>query len=1081
VGSVPPPDQKQRDLIEQSLDKTMLVEAAAGTGKTTCMVKRMVALLASGRCQIQSMAAVTFTRKSAAELRSRFQLSLEDALRGPNPSAKQNLERALSRVERCFVGTIHSFCARILRERPAEAGIDPAFREIDEEEDRRLRRKAWDDCVARLYAGDDPLLAELGSVGIGIGNLWESFRKFADYPDVDVWPAPEVEPPDFDAVRDLLHEVASHVTEIEAVFPANYSDWAVLMRKYGRVRRMISYRDLHSPLDLVSILKQFTGTKIEPEKWPKGERMAREENAIWNNFKKRGDEHLNQWRKCCYPTCMKVMFRAKQVYDSLREESGLLNYQDLLMKAVALLEDKPGVRQYFRRRFSHLLVDEFQDTDPVQAQVMMLLTAQDCNETDWKLCKPSQGSLFVVGDPKQSIYRFRRADIVTYNKVKSMVAECGQVVTLQANFRSCPSLIEWVNRTFQKSFPENSTAEAPQYTPLLPGIPHVRDVAGSTIQCLDIPPALEKDQIPIYEANIIAHHIRKAVDERLTLPGSGREVRPGDFMIITRKKRNLALYAEQLQAVGIPHQVTGGNAVNRSRELALLQTCVKAVIQPANPVALVAALRSELFGISDAALYHFKQAGSRFSFTEPVSGCVPAGDGEAVEDAFSRMRKYSGWLSVMPPVAALEKIIADLGLAAWAAGRPDRNVLAGSLMKAVELLREAQRESWSVADLVRYMADLVDGTEKHDSLPVLPSLASAVQVMNLHKVKGLEAPVVFLADPTGETGISPSLYIDRSGERIAGYMVVHGQQANGIKPVVALPSQWETLKEREKAYEQAETVRLLYVAATRAGSQLTIAQRGSAGARGNQRNPWKFFHAHLKECPSLPVFADVEPAPVSSDRVGEEEVSLVLASIESRWQRISTPTYLVAGVKAISVTRTGVASPDGEHGTEWGTVIHSLLQVAMRDRSADLRSLAETFLAEQGMLEPDLIKQALETIESVMASEIWSRAMNSVQRLVEVPFQILMGSAGQAGSPTHTTLRGVIDLAFLEPPGWVIVDYKTDRRSAGQLKDLVEHYRGQVDTYAHAWEAITGQKVAEAGLYFAHPRTYVRVAQVKGL
>ncbi len=158
---------------------------------------------------------------------------------------------------------------------------------------------------------------------------------------------------------------------------------------------------------------------------------------------------------------LRVLNGAVATYDRLRREAGGLNYQDLLLLAARLLRDKPQIRRYFRRRFTHVLVDEFQDTDPVQAEVMLLLTAADPAQTEWRLARPVPGALFVVGDPKQSIYRFRRADIVTYNEVKKIIEQHGEVVVLRANFRSRKAVIDWVNTTFDQFFP----AAADVYSP----------------------------------------------------------------------------------------------------------------------------------------------------------------------------------------------------------------------------------------------------------------------------------------------------------------------------------------------------------------------------------------------------------------------------------------------------------------------------------------------------------------------------------------------------------------------------------------------------------------------------------------
>ncbi len=161
-----------------------------------------------------------------------------------------------------------------------------------------------------------------------------------------------------------------------------------------------------------------------------------------------------------------------------------------------------------------------------------------------------------------------------------------------------------------------------------------------------------------------------------------------------------------------------------------------------------------------------------------------------------------------------------------------------------------------------------------------------------------------------------------------------------------------------------------------------------------------------------------------------------------------------------------------DHGTEWGSVIHSLLQVAMKDADADLKGIAQSVIQEQGMY-LDLVQEALDTVQSVMRSEVWGRALKSRQRLVEVPFQKLIPPFEEVGKSVPTVLRGVIDLAFQEPEGWVVVDYKTDRRPVDQLQELVERYRDQVLLYASAWSEMTKQAVHEAGIYFTQSGTYI--------
>ena len=213
------PDQSERDVIANDLDTTILVEAAAGTGKTTSMVGRMVRLLAEGKCTVATLAAVTFTRKATAELRDRFRMQIEREAERAGGERRDRLDNALNHVEQCFIGTIHSFCARILRERPIEAKIDVAFDELDEDEEYRLRSAAWDEHIAKLYAEDAPILARLDEMGLTPAELRAAYMDFAEYPDVAEWPVPAA-PFDQALADEARRELRAYVAYMESVAPS---------------------------------------------------------------------------------------------------------------------------------------------------------------------------------------------------------------------------------------------------------------------------------------------------------------------------------------------------------------------------------------------------------------------------------------------------------------------------------------------------------------------------------------------------------------------------------------------------------------------------------------------------------------------------------------------------------------------------------------------------------------------------------------------------------------------------------------------------------------------------------------------
>ena len=1070
-------DEEGRTAIRGELGVCMMVEAAAGTGKTTMMVDRMIALLSKPACSIHELAAVTFTRKAAAELRSRFQLKLEEKLRDPAFSENAFLQAALANIEKCFIGTIHSFCARLLRERPIEAGVEISFREIDEDEDSIFRNAAWDDHLARLHAAGDPILAELHNAGIAVNDLREGFSRYASFPDVPEWPVAATDGVDFTLLRRMIEGVGSDAERISTLMP--HRDQDDLMRRYSRVARMIDHADLASPPDLIAILKELRRTRnpaIEANKWPSGKRQAAEERAGWQEHYNAASTWLNRLSRASYPLVLRTIQPVRALYDRMRAEAGVLNYQDLLIRAADLLRDKPHIRTYFKKRFTKLLVDEFQDTDPIQAEVMMLLTAKDTTEKQWEKCEPEPGSLFVVGDPKQSIYRFRRADIVTYTKVKEILTKSGgKIIHLQTNFRSSQPIIDWVNTVFRGRFKGPSEYE-PEYVELLSvGAQGSGALPGAVIGNFLPADLTTKDALAEYESDLIARFILHAVENKMPIPRKKEHLALGwepharfdDFLIVTVRKDRLGVYASKLQKYGIPHQVTGGDALNQTAEIPLLKKCVSAVTQPDNPVALVAALRSELFGISDDALYLFKRGGGEFSFLSEVPAGFQHSEAEALSDAFSRLKRYSVLFKELPPVAAMESMVADMGLAASAAMNPEGNSRAGSLLKALELLRPIQRTAWTVGDLLDYLDTIQNSTEKRDAIPDREEDKPFVRVMNLHKVKGLEAPVVFLADPSGQNDSHVvRFHIDRTKGTPRGYLAVRDPnwEMEQYAPYIAMPADWESLEEKERAFQDAEGTRLLYVAGTRACHQLIVTQRTD---RYERYNPWKSFKDAVANKPRFRVPDDFQAPSQEPVQIPNAEVATAEAKIRDQWSAILSPTYHTAGVKELTVDHAAFPQSTDGRGMKWGSAIHSMLQTAMSEDTEDLAALARSALAKEGVDNPDvLVKDAVATVRSVMASSIWQRAKNSPKCLVEVPFEILEKSVDNSGKEIDTILRGAIDLVFLENDKWVIVDYKTDSPPRDQLPLLVELYRGQVRKYAEAWERITGEKVYEVWLYF---------------
>jgi ATP-dependent helicase/nuclease subunit A len=426
---------------------------------------------------------------------------------------------------------------------------------------------------------------------------------------------------------------------------------------------------------------------------------------------------------------------------------------------------------------------------------------------------------------------------------------------------------------------------------------------------------------------------------------------------------------------------------------------------------------------------------------------------------------------VLPPLAAVEKVIADLGLLPRAAASQGGNGHAGTLAKAIELIRAAQLNLPSVTELAAYLEELLGSSERFNGAPALPHNGSAVRLMNLHQAKGLEAPVVFLADPSGAWEHPINLHIDRSGPEVRGYLAVRDPDSGYHPAILACPVDWERLAEAERQFLQAEEQRLLYVAATRAGTQLTISQR----SRYPHHNPWRFFERHLENCSPLQDPGPVTLPPAPSVTLAPTDVLTAGAAIAERWMAACRPSYVKAAAKELALSGKEVMASGCEHGAEWGTVIHQLLQDAMTYPDVDLRPLAsEALLAQE--LDPALADLAVNTVRTVMASALWRRARAASVRLVETPFQ-LQRTDDRATDGVPTLLSGVIDLVFREADGWVLADYKTDAVPASKLRQLAASYQPQVALYADVWQQLTGETVKETGLYFTHLDRYVRLGR----
>lgn len=1035
------PDAAARQAIAGELGTSLLVEAAAGTGKTTSLVARMTALIRTGSTTIDRLSAVTFTIKAAAELSERFQASLEKSAREASGAELSRLEAALSHLDSAFVGTIHAFCARLLRERPVEAGVDPGFAEMDEPENAAARRDAWDRYTERLFTGESPKLPRLAELGIRLDDLRQTYETLSDNEDVTPAIGAEEPPPDFSAERAA---VATFLARAAAALPADMppEGWTDFQEAVRRAMRLVALRD---PSDAPAFAQVLDALHRAKKKTTEAGRLRGEFESLLAGTIEPG---LTRWRVFLHPILLGAVAPAADEYAAWRRRNGRLNFQDLLLLARDLLRDHPRVRRSFQERFLPLLVDEFQDTDPIQAEILFFLTGAEVDERDWRQLVPLPGSLFVVGDPKQSIYRFRRADIETYAAVRDRIERAGKVLNLSANFRGTGHLCQWVNGVFSRDFPQAATAEQAAWVPLEAQRP---EGAPGVFRLLTRTPTGAAGPVVAQDSARIAGAIAAAI-------GSAERA-AGDFLVLFRTRKYMAEYARALESRGIAYELSGGGAFKDSEELQTLLPLLLAISDPDDPVPFTAVLRGPLFGVDDEALYGHARAGGRFSFR----AVLPEGADPRIAKACALLSEGEGLAAALPPGAAIARLCGRLGWTAYSSSRELADSRAGNLLKAIAAARTFSADGLDFAGVVAEL-DRLSSEGYIEEMGARPGRRGAVRLMTLHGAKGLEAPVVFLADPRRESNRPTRFSIDRRGASAEGHWRVI-RETDGFGVIeIAEPRGWATMAQIEKAFDDAEKKRLLYVAATRAKEMLVV----SVWKQGKSENPqgaWAPLDAFLTaELPEAPAAGQGQPAPRMSGLPAELEAF----SARRRERRAASAGATYAVVPVTDVAHAGHTRPGWQRtgrGMSWGRVLHGVLEAVMRDAKLDVATAAANLLAEEDRPAGD-VPEVVRVVEGVRASELWKRALAAPRRLVEVPFALEVPRAelGFSEGPDPVLLQGAIDLVFEEEEGWALVDYKSDT-VAGNRDALVAFYSPQIAIYRRYWERLTGRPT-RAGLHF---------------
>ena len=1089
-------DEKARKQILTDLRHNFLVEASAGSGKTSSLVGRMVALVQSGTYSIEQIVAITFTRKAAIEMKERFQEKMESVLmQCKDIRGKELLRKALADIEQCYIGTIHSFCARLLREFPIEAGLDPAFQEMDEIDNVLFMEKAWENHLGNLKVTDSEILKNLEYSGIEIKDLKGCYKQVCLYPDTRISYKISANP----NLSKTWKKMVSFCEEADEYIPKPETEkgYDKIQEAIQQVLRLKDYSAfIEKDYNKISLLENFdrnfsSSSTITLNRWQSKEVAKHYKETVLPELRdKYIQPALREWREYCYYHVFQFIKPAVEHYHNFRDKHSMVNFQDLLIKVAKLLKEYPHVRKYFQQKYKTLLVDEFQDTDPIQAEIIFYLTGSDINEKHWQQLVPRQGSLFIVGDPQQSIYHFRRADIAVYNQVKSLIKKSfGKVIQLNSNFRSLKSISDYLNPVFSDLFSSQAGDFQAKYSPMN-AVREDKEGILSGIKQLVISKERLKEKTIENDAQAIAKIIKDWTNKKYKINrkkeelnlGKNPEIDYSDFMILVRYKKGIDIYARILNDYDIPVTVSGAAAINQSQGIRELLKLLRLLRDPENQVLLIAVLRGIFYGFSDDELYQFKESGGVFDIFTQIPGTVQENLKERFRFVFEQLKKYYCWSRELLPVLALEKIVNCSGLQLAASLETEAVIQDNELYFLLQYLRKLEMERfYTFSGMVEEIERLWDSAveEEFD----LKAESNTVRIMNLHKAKGLEAPIVFLAIPFNNRKHEPDCHIQRRTKEPSGYFIVKKSNDYGSGKIIAQPPKWEDYCQTEEMYLQSEETRLLYVAATRAKNLLIISSLGRQKAQ-NKNIPWSPLLTNSTE----DMILDIPDIPEEKEKKTKIEYLTTdyekcNTEITDKYQRLLVADYIEKTPSALKNTHSKQAYEPPKKdigGTDWGNAVHETLEYFLNEQPSDKILLSFIiYVLEKNSIAIERKEELFKLIQVFQKSDLYSRITKSEKVLTEVPFNfnitaeeslykhLIKDIDTRVKELSPILLNGIIDLVFKEPTGWIIVDYKTDCPEYEKDYEYLEKtYQNQINLYAYVWEKLSGEKVKDKIIYF---------------
>ncbi len=1119
---------EQQRAIER--EGNLIVSAAAGAGKTAVLTERIVSRIRAG-APVDSLLVLTFTRAAAAEMKGRIAKRLNEMAdeAGTNAEARY-LRRQARGVDAAYISTIHAFCSRVLRRHYHAVGLPARARTADEMESAALIETVRDDLLTEFGASEDAdyrnLLAAFGGEQQAWDAVMSAYRFTRAEPEPDVWLAESCERyANDEAFQKILDDaVAFCKSELKLVIETIQRErdrmppeWAnvigVLDDELTRYRGMLmlkrydQYREALSSMEHARMT--FPRGTAEEEKAPvkaardMGKDLVKDQKK---RFVRTQADELVTLRRSGAVVCSlcEIVRRFETAYAEAKREKNLVDYDDLEHYALFALSREEIAREY-REQFRWIAVDEYQDSNRVQEAILSRITRGD--------------NLFFVGDVKQSIYRFRQAEPGLFlQKLATFSGEAGERIDLSSNFRSSNEVLSAVNETFEAILSETSgDIDYDSRARLACGA--TQPTGGAELYLVRKERAeSETDDDPLedaadmeVEARLIAGRIHEIIQNETFVDartGETRNYHYSDFAVLLRAGTEAQTLSQTLASCGVPAYAQSSGGYFDAIEVQIFRNLLSVIDNRRQDVPLISVLCASIGGFTYRDLAEMRAAHPKGPFYEAFFAAAEGEDAlsqraKAFLDRLDRYRAESRLVSVEELIGSLldetgfyEEMGAGIG------GEQRQANLDALLDKAHAFEGAGSRGVWN---FLRHLA-LAEDTASVGAAQTVT--ADVVRILTIHKSKGLEFPVVFIAGmgkQFNRTDVNNSLQMHSSFGMALRFIDREGNQRlkrDTLSRVI--------LSQRVKREQLAEEMRVLYVAMTRAKRKLILTAclnkpEEKLAASPAEPTAWQVLkcgspvrwlmmglHKHL----SISIF---EREAFLSGGVSAEARELppfdpnVLEAIESRlsWQYEHAEAARVAAKAAVSRVAHGEDRlPEFRRpaflGAETsavftGTATHAAMQYLPLSAPMEQSDVAVFLqqLERDGRITPEQAAAADAEAIAWFTHESLFRSMASADRLErELPFSYPIDAAQLYGiaAEEKVLLQGVLDACFLEDGGWTIVDYKTDRIRPGEnAEQAAARHIGQLRLYAVALEALTGQSVKQATVVLLSYRAAVPV------